>query len=60
MISNLIVLVVFGLVAWLVDKYIPMLDPVRTVFRVVVVVLLIVWLLQFLGVAIPGSRFRLI
>jgi hypothetical protein len=33
---------------------------VRTVFRVVVVVLLIVWLLQFLGVAIPGSRFRLI
>jgi hypothetical protein len=57
MIEVLLVLVVFGVVLYLVETYIPMAAPVRTVLRVVVVLLLIVWLLGLLGYG-PGLRLR--
>ena len=57
MISLLIVLVLFGVVLYLVEQYIPMSAPVKTVLRVVVVLLLILYLLRMFGVAdVPVPR----
>lgn len=49
MIEILVVLVVVGLIVYLVENYIPMSPPFLMVFRVVVVILLILWLLQVFG-----------
>ena len=54
MISVLVVLVVFGVALYLVENYVPMSPPVKTVLRVVVVLLLILFLLRAFGVADVG------
>jgi hypothetical protein len=58
-VSILVTLVVFGVVMWLVNTYIPMSPPIKTVINVVVVLLLCVWLLQLFGVLdyrLPARR----
>lgn len=45
---------IFGLIAWLIDRFIPMAEPIKTIFRVVLVVLCIGYLLQFLSIGLPG------
>ncbi|MCX6252331.1 MAG: hypothetical protein NTX61_16485 [Bacteroidetes bacterium] len=45
----LIVLIVAGVVLWLVNSYIPMDHKIKTIFNVVVVVVVIVWLLKVFG-----------
>ena len=49
-ITVLVVLVVLGLVVYLIENYVPMAAPFKTVFRVVVVLLLVLWLLQAFGI----------
>ena len=49
MIGVLLTLVVFGVVLWLVETYIPLSAPIRTIIRVVLVLFLIIWLLQVFG-----------
>lgn len=51
MISVIVTLVIVGVVLYLVDTYVPMSPPIKTVLRVVVVLLLMLWLLQAFGVA---------
>ena len=46
----LIVLVVAGVLLWLVNSYIPMDHKIKTIFNVVVVVVLVIWLLKVFGV----------
>ena len=54
MVELLVLLVVVGLVLYLVENYLPLSPPIKTVIRVVVVLVLCVWLLRaFLGVDIP-------
>jgi hypothetical protein len=50
LLTILIVLVVTGVVLWLINTYIPMDHKIKTIFNVVVVVVLIVWLLKVFGV----------
>lgn len=50
-IQILIVLVIVGVVLWLVQTYIPMAAPIKTIITVVVVLILCVWLLTLFGVA---------
>ena len=45
-VSILVTLVVFGVVMWLINTYIPLAPPIKTVINVVVVLLLCVWLLE--------------
>ena len=45
----LIVLVVSGVLLWVVNSYIPMDGKIKTIFNVVVVVLVIVWLFKIFG-----------
>jgi hypothetical protein len=45
----LIVLIVAGLLLWLVNTYIPMDGKIKTIFNIVVVLVVIVWLLKVFG-----------
>jgi len=49
LIGILVVLVVVGVCLWLVQTYIPMPQPIKTVITVVVVLFLVVWLLNAFG-----------
>jgi hypothetical protein len=41
----ILMLVIIGVVLWLVNTYIPMAAPVKTILNVVVILVLIIWLL---------------
>jgi len=59
MISVLVVLVIVGVCLYLVQTYIPMAPPIKTVITVVVVLCLCLWLLTVFGVGdIPVPRVR--
>lgn len=49
MVQIIVTLIVVGVIMWLVNKYIPMDGAIKTILNVVVVVLVIIWLLQRLG-----------
>jgi hypothetical protein len=50
LIGLIIVLVVVGVALWVINSYIPMAAPVKTILNVVVVAILCLWLLQAFGV----------
>ena len=45
-----VVLIVVGVLLWLVNTYIPMDGKIKQILNVVVVIFVIIWLLQALGV----------
>lgn len=49
MVGILLTLVIVGVVLWLVETYLPLAAPVKTIIRVVVVLFLIIYLLQVFG-----------
>jgi hypothetical protein len=51
MIALLLTLVVVGVILYLIETYIPMSPPIKTVLRVVVVIILVLWLLRLFGIA---------
>ena len=53
LVSVIVVLIVLGVVLWLVNTYIPMAPPIKTVINVVVVLVLCLWLLSLIGVIGP-------
>ena len=50
LISIVIVLIVVGFLMWLVNNYIPMASPIKTILNAIVVIAVIIWLLSALGV----------
>lgn len=46
----ILVLVIIGFLLWLINTYIPMARPIKTILNVVVVICVILWLLQIFGV----------
>jgi len=51
---NLIVyLAIVGVLLWLVNTYIPMAQPIKTIINVVVVIVVVLWLLRVFGVMGP-------
>ena len=59
LISVVIVLIVVGFLLWLVNSYIPMARPIKTILNAVVVIVVILWLLQVFGVISGFGDFRL-
>ena len=60
MINLLVLLVVVGVALYLVNNYVPMAAPIKTILNVVVVVAVCVWLLRVTGIIdIPLSFGRL-
>jgi len=53
MVTILVTLVVVGVVAWLVNTYVPLAAPSKTVFNVVLVLGVCLWLLSAFGVIGP-------
>jgi hypothetical protein len=58
LISILIVLVIVGVCLYLLETYVPLSPPIKTVIRVVVVLVLILWLLRAFGITgnLPSLR----
>jgi hypothetical protein len=52
-ISLLLVIVVLGLAVYLIDRYVPMAEPFKIIFRVVIVVAFVVYLLKQIGYNVP-------
>ena len=50
LISIVVVLIVAGVLLWLVQTYIPMPAPIKTVLTVVIILFLCLWLLRLFGV----------
>jgi hypothetical protein len=48
-IGVILVLVIIGVIMWLINTYIPMTPPIKTVLSIVVLILVIVWLLNVFG-----------
>jgi hypothetical protein len=49
LISLVIVLIVVGVLLWLVNTYIPMDGKIKSILNAVVVIAVVIWLLQVLG-----------
>ena len=50
LITVVLVLVVVGVLLWLINTYIPMAKPIKTILNVVVIICVILWLLSVFGV----------
>lgn len=50
LITIVIVLVVVGFVLWLINTYIPMASPIKTILNLVVIIAVILWLLSAFGI----------
>jgi len=50
LVTVLLVLIVIGVLLWLVNTYIPMDSKIKSIFNIVVVILVIIWLLKAFGV----------
>jgi len=57
-IEVLVVLVVVGVCWWLLDSYVPIAEPIKTIIRIVLVLFLIVWLLSVFGIVNVPLRLR--
>ena len=45
-----LILIVIGVLLWLVNNYIPMARPIKTILNAVVVICVVIWLLQVFGI----------
>jgi len=50
LVQLLIGLIILGLVFWLVQSYIPLPAPFKTVIYVILVLILLIWLLRIFGI----------
>jgi hypothetical protein len=51
----ILVLVIVGVLMWLINTYIPMAGPIKTLLNVVVLIILVLWLLSAFGLFHTGS-----
>jgi hypothetical protein len=56
LITIIVVLVIVGVVLWLINAYIPMAGPIKTILNLVVVIVVVLWLLSVFGL-ISGGMF---
>jgi len=52
-----VILIVIGVGLWLVNTYIPMASPIKTIVNVVVILFVCLWLLQAFGIFSGGPVF---
>ena len=54
-----LVLIVVGVLLWLVNSFIPMARPIKSILNAVVVIAVVLWLLNVFGVFHSLSRIRI-
>ena len=57
LVSIIVTLIIVGLLLWLVNNYIPMDGKIKNILNIVVVILVVIWLLQGVGL-LGGLRIR--
>lgn len=57
LIHVVLVLIVVGVVLWLINSFIPMARPIKSILNAVVVIAVILWLLSAFGVIGSASGF---
>jgi len=58
LIEIVIVLVIVGVVLYLINTYIPMAPPIKTILNVIVILIVCLWLLSVLGLFSGRLPFR--
>ena len=58
MIQLLVTLVVIGVVWYLIETYVPMAEPIKTIIRIVLILFLCLWLLSTFGILGGGPVLR--
>jgi hypothetical protein len=53
LIHVVLVLIVVGVLLWLINSFIPMARPIKSILNVVVVIVVVLWLLSAFGVIGP-------
>ncbi len=59
LINLVIVLIVVGVALWLINRFIPMASSIKTILNVVVVVFVVIWVLQAVGLWGHVTSYRL-
>jgi len=59
LINLVIALIVVGVLLWLINRYIPMASSIKAILNVVVVIAVVIWVLQAVGLWAGISSFRL-
>jgi predicted membrane protein len=59
LVNLVLVLIVVGVALWLINRYIPMDSKIKTILNVVVVVAVVIWILQGVGVWGHLTSYRL-
>lgn len=59
LISVVITLIIVGVLLWLINRYIPMARPIKTILNVVVIICVVLWLLSVFGVFTGVDNMRL-
>ena len=59
LVSIVLVLLVVGVVLWLINAYVPMAGPIKTLLNAVVVIVLVWWLLKAFGILSSGPPVRI-
>ena len=50
LIQLIVLLVVVGVILWLINTYVPMQPPIKTIINVIVILVLCLWLLSAFGI----------
>jgi undecaprenyl pyrophosphate phosphatase UppP len=58
LINLVVVLIVVGVLLWLINRFIPMASSIKTILNVVVVIAVVIWVLQAVGLWTGVSNFR--
>jgi len=56
MVELILTLVIIGVILYLLENFVPMVQPIKVAIRVIVVVCLILYLLRIFGLDIPLPR----
>lgn len=59
LVQVVVVLIVIGVLLWLVNNYIPMARPIKSILNAVVVICVVLWLLNVFGLLSSISRIHL-
>ena len=59
LVNLVIALIVVGVALWLINRFIPMASSIKTILNVVVVVAVVIWVLQAVGVWGQMSSYRI-
>lgn len=58
LVQVILVLIVVGVLLWLVNTYIPMAGPIKSILNAVVVIVVVIWLLNVFGLMDNITRLR--